>query len=361
MAIESMKARTKRAAGLAAAALALVLGIAGMTGVAYAQDTKAPTVVRVGVLNSLAEVVTFMAMEKGYFKEEGLDVRLEKFSNTADMVAPLSSGQIDIASGAPTLGLFNGALRGLPFRLVADKGRNSKNHGFNAIIVRKDLIDSGKVKTAADLKGLKVATASLHSPMEQQLEIALQKVGLSNKDVTIENLGFPDMITALNNKAIDAALMIEPFVAIASKRGVGVRFMGVDDIAPDFQIAGIIYGPEFVAKHPEAAKRWMVGYLKGVRAYLDAVDGNGNKDEVFEALKNHTTNFKDRSALAGVVYPGFNPDGYLNLETIKSSIDWYAEKGLLKAKPKISDLVDYQYLEYALDRIGRRGPPQKVE
>jgi ABC-type nitrate/sulfonate/bicarbonate transport system substrate-binding protein len=169
------------------------------------------------------------------------------------------------------------------------------------------------------------------------------------------------MITALSNKAIDAALMIEPFVAIASRRGVGVRFMGVDDIAPDFQIAGIIYGPEFVAKQPEVAKRWMVGYLKGVRAYLDAVDGGGNKDEVFNALKKHTTGFADPSALAGVVYPGFSPDGYLNLQTIQSSIDWYAEKGLLKAKPKVSDLVDYQYLEYALGRLGRRGPPQKVE
>ena len=259
-----------------------------------AQDAKPLTVVRVGVLNSLAEVVTFMALEKGYFKEEGLDVKLEKFSNTADMVAPLSGGQIDIASGAPTLGLFNGALRGLPFRLVADKGRNSKNHGFNAIVVRKDLIDSGKVKTAADLKGLKIATASLHSPMEQQLEIALQKVGLKNKDVTIENLGFPDMITAFSNKAIDAALMIEPFVAIATKRGVGVRFIGVDDIAPDFQIAGIVYGPEFVAKNPEAAKRWMVAYIKGVRDYLDAVDGKGNKEDLFNALKKHTTGIRTR-------------------------------------------------------------------
>jgi len=358
MSDDSRKTWARRTMLRAAGALVLVLGVAGT---AHAQDPKAPVVVRVGVLNSLAEVVTFMAVETGYFREEGIEIRLEKFSNTADMVAPLSSGQIDIASGAPTLGLFNGALRGLPFRLVADKGRNSKNHGFNAIVVRKDLIDSGRVKTVADLKGLKVATASLHSPMEQQLEIALQKVGLKNKDVTIENLGFPDMITAMSNKAIDAALMIEPFVAIASRRGVGVRFMGVDDIAPDFQIAGIIYGPEFAAKQPEVAKRWMVGYLKGVRAYLDAVDGGGNKDEVFNALKKHATGFNDPAALAGVVYPGFSPDGYLNLQTIQSSIDWYAEKGLLKAKPKVSDLVDYQYLEYALGRIGRRGPPQKVE
>ena len=341
--------------------VALMSMLAATAGIASAQDANAPTVVKVGVLNSLAEVVTFIALDKGYFKEEGLDVRLEKFSNTADMVAPLSSGQIDIASGAPTLGLFNGALRGLPFKLVADKGRNSPGHGFNAIVVRKDLIDSGKVKTMADLKGMKVATASLHSPMEQQLEIALEKVGMKNKDVVIENLGFPDMVAALGNKAIDAALMIEPFVAVAARRGVGVRFVGVDDIAPDFQIAGIIYGPEFVKSKPEAAKRWMVGYIKGIRAYLDDVDGKGSKDAISAALRKHATGFSDPAALVGVVYPGFSPDGYLNLKTIRDSIDWYSERGLLKAKPKVSDLVDYQYLDYALERLGRRGPPQKVD
>lgn len=327
---------------------------------ALAQEAKPPTMVKVGVLNSLSEIIIFIALEKGYFKEEGLDVRLEKFSNTADMVAPLSSGQIDIASGAPTLGLFNGALRGLPLKLVADKGRNSKGHGFNAIVVRKDLVDSGKVKTVADLKGLKVATASLHSPMEQQLEIALQKVGLSNKDVIIQNLGFPDMVTALGNKAVDAALMIEPFVAVATKRGVSVRLVGVDDIAPDFQIAGVIYGPDFATKHPEAAKRWMVGYVRAIRDYLDTVDGKAGKDDLIAVLRKHATGVSDASVLESAVFPGFGPDGYLHLPTIQSSIDWYFARGLLKAKPKLSDLADYQYLDYALERLGRREPPQKV-
>ena len=98
--------------------------------------------VKVGVLNSLSEAPTFIAMEEGFFKEEGLDIEVVRFANTADMVAPLSTGQLDVASGAPTLGFLNGALRGLPFKLVADKGRNSPGHGFNAIVVRQDLMDS---------------------------------------------------------------------------------------------------------------------------------------------------------------------------------------------------------------------------
>ena len=322
--------------------------------------SQTPMVVRVGVLDSLAEAPTFIALDKGYFREEGLDVRIERFKNTADMVAPLSAGQIDVASGAPTLGLYNGALRGLPYRLVADKGRNSVSHGFNAIVVRKDLVDSGKVKTMADLKGMKVGTPSRHSPMEFQLDLALRKSGLKLEDVTLEQLSFPNMVAALTSKVIDAGLLIEPFVGLTAKRNVGVRLIGADEIYPDFQIAGIIYGPEFAKSQPEAAKRWMVGYIRGVRDYLDAASGKKPKDELLASLAKHTTAFKDPSVLQAVVFPGFNPDGYLHTKTITDSIDWYHARGLLKEKPKVADLVDYQFIEYALSRIGRRGPAETV-
>jgi NitT/TauT family transport system substrate-binding protein len=317
-------------------------------------------VVKVGVLDSLSEAPTFIALERGYFREEGLDVRFEKFQNTADMVAPLATGQLDVASGAPTLGLYNGALRGLPYKLVADKGRNSRAHGFNAIVVRKDLIDSGKVKTLADLKGLKVATPSRHSPMEFQLELALKTVGLKLEDVTLEQLNFPNMLAAFSSKVIDAAMLIEPFVALAAKRGLGTRFLGADEIYPDFQMAGIIYGPEFVKRTPEAAKRWMVAYVRGVRDYLDATEGRKPKDELLAVLAKHTSNFKDPSMLASVVFPGFSADGYLHQKTINDSIDWYMGRGLLKQKPKLTEMLDYQFLDYALGRVGRKGPAESV-
>ena len=105
----------------------------------------------------------------------------------------------------------------------------------------------------------------------------------------------------------------------------------------------------------------MVGYVKGIRAYLDAMSGKTSKDDVYAALKKHTTGFSDPTLLTTVVYPGFSPDGYLHLPTIESSINWYVERGLLKSKPKLSDLVDYQFLDYALERLGRRGPAQRIQ
>lgn len=326
---------------------------------ARAQTT--PVTVNVGTLDSLADVVTYVGMEKGYYKDEGLVINLVKFGNTADMVAPLSTGQLDVASGAPTLGYFNGATRGLALKLVADKGRNSAGHGFNAIMVRKDLIDSGKVKTVADLRGLKIATPSLHSPFEIILEAALKKASLKLEDVDLQQLGFPNMMAAFATQVIDGSLMIEPFVGLTVRRGVAVRFLGADEVAPDFQMAGVIYGPAFTEKKSEAATRWLAAYVRSIRDYLDATGTPAGRSELAALLVKYTTTFKDPSAIETVVFPGFSPDGYLNTTTIKENIDWYADRGLLKTKPQIADLVDYTFLDKALDRVGRKGPKATIQ
>ncbi|MGE4339316.1 MAG: ABC transporter substrate-binding protein [Pigmentiphaga sp.] len=338
-------------AGRSAVCTAAFLGIALVNSSAFANDL---TVVRVGILNSLSEVPSLLAYERGYFREQGIDVQFERFQNTADMVVPLSSGQIDVASGAPTLGFLNASLRGLPFKLVADKGRNSKGHGFNALVVRKELVDNGTVKTLADLKGLSVASPSRNSPMEFQLDIALRSVGLELEDIRIEQLTFPSMLSAMDNGAVDAALLIEPFVANASQRNIGVRLLGFDETSPDFQIAGLIYGPSFVEKNPDLASKWMIGYIRGVRDYLEIVESGQFDEETLAALGKHLAIFKNPAALEAVVFPGFNPDGYLHVQTISDSIEWYMTRGLLKSKPNVDDLVDYQYIEKALEAIGRQ-------
>ena len=312
-------------------------------------------IVKVGILNSLSEVPSLLAYERGYFREQGIDVQFERFQNTADMVVPLSSGQIDVASGAPTLGFLNASLRGLPFKLVADKGRNSKGHGFNALVVRKELVDNGTVKTIADLKGLSVASPSRNSPMEFQLDIAMHSVGLKLEDVKIEQLTFPNMVSAMDNGAVDAALLIEPFVANSSQRDIGVRLLGFDETSPDFQIAGVIYGPSFVEERPELANKWMIGYIRGIRDYLSIVENNRFDEKTREALGKHLAIFKNPAALEAVVFPGFDPNGHLHVQTISDSIEWYAERGLLSRKPNVDDLIDYRYIEKALETIGRQG------
>jgi NitT/TauT family transport system substrate-binding protein len=307
------------------------------------------------VLSSLSDAGIYLAAERGYFRDEGLDVSLEPFGSTAEMTAPLASGQLDVGAGAPTPSLFNAISRDIPVKLVADKGLNSRGHGFNALVVRKDLVDSGRVQSVADLRGLKVASPSPNSPMELQIESGLRDSGLDLSALDVVNMPFPDMITALGNGSVDAAALIEPFVTIAVSRGVGVRFKGADELYPDQQIAGILYAPSFYQRQSEAARRWMVAYLRGVRDFVRAFDQGGDKAAAVQVLSEHT-NVKDAALYDRMVQPGLNPDGYLNLASIAADQDWYVRQGLVRERQPLGDLVDYQFVDYALQRLGRIGP-----
>jgi|TARA_R100000005_G_scaffold96425_1_gene83198 NitT/TauT family transport system substrate-binding protein len=316
--------------------------------------------VKVAALRSIAASPIVIAKEKGYFEEAGLDVEIVNFQNTATMVAPLSAGQIDVAAGAPTLGFYNAKLNGLKMKLVADLGRNSAGHGFNALVVRKDLYDSGKVKSVKDLKGLTVGSVSPNSPMDIELDLGLKQVGMTLDDVELKVLSFPNMLAALASQNLDAAMLVEPFVAIAAKQGAGVRIAGADEMSPDFNVSGVIYGETFMNDKPEAAAKYLEAYVRGVRFYLDAIQTKEGKDELF-AIVGEYARLKDRAILDTIAFPGFDRDGYFNIDTINLTMDWFADKGMLKEKPAMKDMVDFSYLNAALDKIGRTGPRIDVE
>ena len=346
--------RIERAARAAACVAALVC--AGDN--PGAAQSSAP--VRVGLLASLSEAPFLLAHARGYFRAEGLEIEIVRFQNTADMVAPLATGQLEVGAGAPTVAFFSGILRGIPLKLVADKGRNSPGHGFNALLVRKDLVDGGRVRTLADIKGLKIGSPSRHSPVEVELDFGLRKVGLGLDDVSIEMLPLPNMIPALANKAIDGAMTLEPQIALAQARGIAVRLMGADEMFPDYQIAGILFGAEFQRTREDAARRWMVAYLRGIRDFLDGLAAGGETREALFHVLAESMDIKDRALYARMVMPGFNADGYLHLDSMKETVAWFVARGALRQGPKLADFVDYRYLDHALERLGRRGQAQSV-
>jgi NitT/TauT family transport system substrate-binding protein len=347
---------------VASAIATFVMVVSGAVAQTASPAPLSPAVtVKVGVLDSLGEAPIFIAIKRGYFEAEGLKIELVSFADTATMVAPLSAGQLDVGVGAPTAGFFNAVARGIPLKLVGDKGRNSAGHGFNALVIRKDLVDSGKVKSLRDIKGLKIGSPSRMSPVEIELDAGLRAEGLSLDDVQVEQVAFPEMIAAMGSKAIDGAMMIEPLVALAVSNGVAVRFRGVDVMYPDYQTAGVLYGAEFPKAHAEAAKRWMVAYVRGIRDLLDAEKERGAKWAEVVDLLVANTRVRNRQVYERVAMPGFDPDGYLNLETIKDSIDWFEKRGVVKVKPAMASFVDYQYLEYAHARLGRKGQRRTIK
>ena len=307
--------------------------------------------VRIGMLGSASDAGVIIAMEKGYFEQEGLRMEVTPFDTAAKMIAPLGSGQLDVGGGALGAGLFNAVARDVTVKVVADKGSFLPKHGFSPLVLRKDLYDSGTIKSLKDLKGRKVAITALGAGPHYSLIKAYEQAGGNEKDIELVPMAHTDMIVALKQKAVDAGVVTEPSAVLMERDGYAVRWIPADKLVPNSQNAVVLYSGAWAAKDPDAAKGFMVAYIKGVRDYNDAFEKNKGKPEVIAMLIKHTT-LKDASVYDQMITPGLNPNGKVNKADIAQQQQWYMEKGLVKTPAPIDQLVDDQYVEYAVKKLG---------
>lgn len=315
--------------------------------------------IKVGNPQTISDAPFFIAQHKGYLQEQNIKVDFVNMATAAYMIAPLGAGQLDIAAGASSAALFNSAARGIGIKIVADKGSNLPGYAYISLLVRKDLVDSGKFKTLKDFKGLKVAEPGKGNATGSIVNEALKSAGLVYDDVThVYNMGFPEMVGALQSQAIDAAITPEPFNTQAREQGVAVRY-GADQFYPTETIAVIMYGNDFIAKRREVGQRFMTAYLKAVRFYNGAIkDGHfsgPNADEVIDILTKETR-YKDPALYRKIVPNGCNPDGHVDRPSMEKDLAFFRDQKFIEGEIKVADVIDESFLDTALKTLGPYKP-----
>jgi NitT/TauT family transport system substrate-binding protein len=309
----------------------------------------------IGTIGASSDAPFFVADKKGYFADEGLKVKFVRFDSAAKMIPSLSSGEVDVGSGATSAGLYNAVKRGIGIKIVADKARNAKGYGFESILVRKALFDSGKVKSLKDFKGLKVAISAKGNSEAAILDHALKTVGLNFSDVDPVYLGFPQHIPAFQNGAIDASVTVEPTTSKLLQLGSAVKLVGIDEIYPDAQTAVIFYSPKFIKDKPAEAKKFMKALVRGMRTYNDSLkDGHiagPNADEVISILTEYSF-IKDAAVHRAIISQAVDPDGHLNMDSLHESWQFFKDTGEIDGSVKVEDVVDLSFVQEASKALG---------
>lgn len=337
---------------IVAAGLALA-GIAGGSEAAQAQEK-----VRIGINGVVSDGPFFIAEHEGFFKQQGISVEFVPFDAGPQMIAPLGVGQIDVAGGASSAGLFNAVARGIDIKIVADRGSTPPGHEYVPILVRKALVDSGEVKSIADLKGRKVAEAGEGGSQSSMLNEALKAKGLSYRDVQHVYLGYPQHVAALSSGAIDASVTTEPSATQAEKAGVAVRFSD-PTIYPNQQVAVLLYSGDFIGKRRDVAQRFMVAFLQGARIYNDALKNGRFAGPAAPAVIDillANTRIKERAIYEAITPSGINPNGKVNLDSLRKDQQFYAEFKYLERSVDLDKVVDHSFVEKALGTLGPYRP-----
>ncbi len=311
------------------------------------------TRIRLGILNVSSDAGFLIGMDQGYFREQGIELETTPFDSAARMVAPLGAGQLDAGGGSHSAGLNNAVARGIGIKLVADKGSSPPGFGFQGLLFRRDLAESGQLRTPADLRGRRVAVPAQGITPEAALAAWLQQAGLTLNDVEIVELGFPDHANALASRAIDASMTIEPFIIRAVDLGAATIYQRTDELFPGYQIAEVLYSDQFDREQPDAARRFMVAYIRALRFYNDGfVHGDAAKrQEVVASLTRHTA-VKDAALYDRMVMPGLHPDGRMSLESLANDQEFWLQRGLQQSRIDINALVDYSFADAAVQTLG---------
>ena len=308
--------------------------------------------VRVGVIGLIADAGIYIAAEKGYFREAGLDLALESFATSVKMLPVLSNGQLDVATGGIAASLFNGVAQGLPILVVADKGSTFPGFGTNVLLVAKGAWDRGEVRGIKDLKGKPVGILGPGALSEYQLARYLEREGLTLNDVQTKYLSFPNAITALGAGALAAAISSEPFATYGVRQGAAVKFLEWHQVQLYHQAGVIFYNVDFARKRPEAAKTFMLGYVRGIRFYHDALrDGGEKKEELIRILSKHTS-AKERDVYNETTWSGLNPDGAALTQSIADQQQFFVKIGRVERPVPIEKLVDNSFAEQAVKALG---------
>jgi NitT/TauT family transport system substrate-binding protein len=313
--------------------------------------------VRVGGLGSTIDRAFFIGQDKGFFAEQGIKLDLTTFRGASEMLPLLATNKLDVGTGGSNPGFFNAQASGIGVKIVSDvtiipppQGNGKQSAG---LVLRSDL--AGQVKTMADIKGRTIAINALQGIGEEQIDKVLQSGGLKLTDVNVVALPYPDQLSALANKKIDAAMMIEPFATLAQQQKAGVAFFDLGKVMPNYPAQWLFYSVDFINSQPDLARRFMVAHMKALRYDTDGWWHGKNHDDVVNLFVQHVKGMTPQ--LAEQIQPTTDEtNGNVNMQAIGQDEDYFLQHGWQKQRVDPAKLVDTSFSEAARKALGPYQP-----
>ncbi len=304
-------------------------------------------VVRAGYVPVMVFAPIFIAIEKGYFREQGIETAATSFTNGADILAQTASGNLDVGLSGLGASALNAFQRGLDLRIVSAQ-HSERPPLATPLIVAKKKFDDGTYKQVPALKGKKVSVNAKGTGTEYWLYSALKKNGLTMQEIELTSLAFDQVAAALNNGSLDGAMVSEPLVTLAENQGLVTRI--ADDFLTDAQGTMIFYNMKWSRENATTADRWLAAWLRGAR---DLNNGGYAKDENAAIIEKYT---KTPAAIVKVAKPPHHePNGILNLTDMRDQQAYFLSSGSLTytAPIDVTSLTDTGFAERAVAIIGK--------
>jgi NitT/TauT family transport system substrate-binding protein len=287
---------------------------------------------KVGVLRLSSSAPVFIAQDKGYFREAGLDIELKFFDAAQPIAVATTSGAIDFGVTAFTAGLYNLAGKGT-LKVIGGMSREKAGYPLIGYFASNNAYAAG-LKTPKDLAGKRVAVTQVGSSFHYSLGLLADKYGFKLSDVKVLPLqSLSNAAAALKGETVDAALLPVSTARTLIDAGEAKLLGWVGDETP-WQLGAVFASPKTLADKPLVTKL-LSALARADREYHDVIlaavaDGKAPINEATKPLLEiiaKYTNLPVEQVVGNCAY--IDPDGKLDVGNVGNQISWLQEQGFV--------------------------------
>ncbi len=324
----------------------LGLALAAMAVVATTAMPARAESIKIGLSKLLSYPATPIAVERGYFKDQGIDAEMVFFDSAQPVAVAVASGAVDFGVAGLSAAFYTLAGQG-QLRMIAASGYEQP--GFYNIVLLGSLKSyAAGLKSPKGLPGHSVAVTQLGTSLQLNLGRIADKFGVDLKTVEVKPLqSNTNVVSALTGGTVDAGIIpATPALPLIAKNEVKVLSWVGDDV-PGNTGSAAFTGTKTANERGDLVKRFLIAYRKGMKDFHDAfTDANGKRKDgpgapALLALLANFTGMKPETIDKATPY--VDPQGRIDIKEIKSQIAWYAAQGQLRGTVKADELIDRRY------------------
>ena len=314
---------------ISVALLAAIVALAGCGGDSEESGGSGGKAARITVQDTAGVPSAFLeyGVQKGFFKQRDLDMKVEPSQGGATVVPSVVSGKVDIG-GSNLVSVLLASSKKIPVKIVAPGTyvQTDRKQDFSAIMVAK----GSDIRAPKDLEGKTLAVNTLKNVAEVTAKASLAKRGVDVSKIELAEIDFPDMIPALEQGRVDAAFEIEPFVSLGSAAGDRIIDRPYVGTKPGLQIGCYFTSEKYLQQNGEIVKSFHDGVADTAAAIAE-------DPAAFRAFLPKASMIKPAAAKK-VVLPAWKADS--DPASLDLIADLMGRYGITEGKPDTAGVIE---------------------
>jgi NitT/TauT family transport system substrate-binding protein len=332
--------------------LAKILRTILLAALLWPSAARAEEPLRLGLLHTLSPAPFYIARERGYFRDAGIDLTFRFFEAAQPIAAAAVSGDIDVGVTALTGGFFNLAEKGT-LKVIGGAMHEQKGYEGSAILASNQAFDGG-LTSIDKLAGHSIAITQYGSSFHYMVGRIAEAKGFDVKSITLRPVQqIANMIAAVSTNQVDATIAIASMAKPLAANGQAHILAWAGDIVP-YQITAVFTTPAMIANKPDLLRHFAEAYRRGVADYREAflrLDPAGQPiaDAQTEAAIPLLSKYvftgdpeARRKILQGVGY--YDEGGALDIDDVLDQVRWFKAQGLVKGDSDPASMLDTRFL-----------------